>query len=289
MHSGFLPSSQRVLVMSLTNSTESVKKRDEESALDQSERQDVLYDFLYKDSGRIASYYAQLFRGRLAQLEETDSERTAKDKTAKVSIHVASGDVKSISEIQSATKRIIDPHDVITTDVLSSLMSEGRINTNISTSPHGSLVIIQGTLVFVDKYMIELAAVAFEIASKSSKKPKTQEERLQMQGLQMIKAVFSRLDLPSAFLLRANDGVQVAGTIKESGMEEPISTYYFKHGTAGLSDVYMIGIKEVPSLSFKLPDTQLLGAGQQAAQALSDMLFPPEAIRVTPIALFRKL
>lgn len=51
----------------------------------------------------------------------------------------------------------------------------------------------------------------------------------------------------------------------------------------------MIGIKEVPSPSFTLPDTVLLGAAQQAAQGLSDMLFPSLAIKVTPIALFRKL
>ena len=54
-------------------------------------------------------------------------------------------------------------------------------------------------------------------------------------------------------------------------------------------NVYLIGIKEVPSSTFTFPNTQLIGAGQQAAQALSDMLFPPEAIRVTPLALFRKL
>lgn len=137
--------------------------------------------------------------------------------------------------------------------------------------------------------MLELAAAAFEITMGSGKKAKTPEEKIMAQGFRLIKTAFSKIDLPSAFLLRTIDGVQVAGTIKESGMEEPISTYYFKHGTAGLSDVFMVGIKEVPSLSFTLPDTQMLGAAQVAAQALSDMLFPSEAIRVTPLALFRKL
>jgi hypothetical protein len=35
------------------------------------ERPDALYDFLYKDIGRIASYYAQVFRGRLTGVEES--------------------------------------------------------------------------------------------------------------------------------------------------------------------------------------------------------------------------
>jgi hypothetical protein len=95
--------------------------------------------------------------------------------------------------------------------------------------------------------------------------------------------------LPSAFLLHMPSGLQIAGTIKDSGMEEPISGYYFKHGTAGLAEVYVVGIKEVPSGTFSLPQTQLIGAGKQAAQVLSNLLFPTEAIRVTPLALFSKL
>jgi len=40
-------------------------------------------------------------------------------------------------------------------------------------------------------------------------------------------------------------------------MEEPISTYYFKHGVAGLSGVHAIGIKEVPSSAFVLVQPEL--------------------------------
>jgi len=35
------------------------------------EQTGALYDFLYRDSNRIASYYAQLFGGRLSSFEET--------------------------------------------------------------------------------------------------------------------------------------------------------------------------------------------------------------------------
>lgn len=150
-------------------------------------------------------------------------------------------------------------------------------------------MLAKGTLVFVDKYMLEMAVVAVEASVGSLHKAKTQQDKINLQGFKILKSILSKLTLPSAFLLHASDGVQVAGTIKESGMEEPISSYYFKHGAAGLSGVYVIGIKEIPSQSFTLPDTQLLGAFQQGAQGLSDMMFPPEAIRVTPVALFRKL
>jgi hypothetical protein len=60
-----------------------------------------LYDFIYRDSGRIASYYAQIFGGRLSSLEETDSEREVEDKSARLSAAVASGDLKHTREIQT--------------------------------------------------------------------------------------------------------------------------------------------------------------------------------------------
>lgn len=126
------------------------------------------------------------------------------------------------------------------------------------------------------------------LVSADAKKPKHQRDK-NIQSMELLAMFLDALTIPSAFLLQASDGLQIAGTLKETGMEEPISTYYFKHGTAGLSDVYLVGIKEIPSPAFTIPGEQLFGAGQQAAQALCDLLFPKDAIRVTPIAMFRKL
>ena len=42
--------------------------------MEQEEEVVTLYDFLYRDLSRIASYYAQIFHGRLSGLEETDGE-----------------------------------------------------------------------------------------------------------------------------------------------------------------------------------------------------------------------
>jgi len=254
------------------------------------ERPDVLYDFLYKDIGRIASYYAQVFRGRLIGQEESSSDRDVQETVLKGNVAVAAGEFKSVDDIQAVTRRTIDPHDVITTDILTSLV-EGRFVTHdINEATHGTLVLAQGTLVFIERSMLELAAMSIDMAMQSqSGRGGSSQDRISRQTLKFIKDFLSKLVLPSAFVLRMPSGVQIAGTIKDAGMEEPISSYYFKHGAAGLAEVYMIGIKEVPSEAFSLPQTQLIGAGQQAAQALSNFLFPPEAIRVTPLALFRKL
>ncbi len=250
----------------------------------------ALYDFLYKDSNRIASYYAQLFGGRLSSLESSDVQRQETGRDARLDLPLVSGEITTTKEIQSEAKRIVDPHDVITTDVLSRLSTEGYLCSDIAEAAHASPVIVHGTVVFVDRHIVELAALAFDLLiSEEGKKPKAQQDRSSVQFLRLLKNYLTTLPVPSAFMLVTKEGHQVVGTIKDEGMEEPISSYYFKHGTAGLADVYAIGIKETASPSVTLPDTQLIGAGQQAAQALSDMLFPPEAFRITPVALFRRI
>lgn len=160
----------------------------------------------------------------------------------------------------------------------------------VSEALHGRLVLVQGTLVWIERSMPELAVMALDYGmQRQSRKGQSAQSRENKQLIKFIKEFVAKLALPSAFALQMSSGIQVVGTIKDTGMEEPIASYYFKYGTAGLAEVYVIGIKEVPSVAFSLPNTQLIGAGQQAAQALSDLLFPPNAIRVTPLALFRKL
>jgi len=157
--------------------------------------------FLYKDSGRIASYYAQLFGGRLSSLEELAYERNAIDAGTKVNLAVASGDVKSVDEVQSSSKRIIDPHDVITTDVLSFLNEKQYIRDDLNAAPHSSLILTKGTLVFIDRHMVELAAFVFDAAIQEERnKPKSRQDKSAIQVANLIKRFLSKLQLPSAFL-----------------------------------------------------------------------------------------
>jgi hypothetical protein len=48
----------------------------------------------------------------------------------------------------------------------------------------------------------------------------------------MIEGLFHKVPLPSAFVLQTAD-VQLAGTLKDEGMAEPISSYYFATGLTG--------------------------------------------------------
>jgi hypothetical protein len=135
--------------------------------MEPAERPDALYDFLYKDTGRIASYYAQVFRGRLTILEESSSDRSVQEILVKGTVAVAGGELKSIGDLQSATRRTIDPHDVITTDILASLVEQGFVANHVDEAPHGHLVLAQGTLVLIERSMVELAAMTVDMAMQT--------------------------------------------------------------------------------------------------------------------------
>ena len=109
---------------------------------------------------------------------------------------------------------------MIITDVLSFLAKNERISDNIANAPHGALVKALGTLLFVDRYMLETAVLAMDIASASQPKQKHQRGQGITSGFAVVKKLLSKIDLPSSFLLQMGGNIQIAGTIKESGMEE---------------------------------------------------------------------
>jgi hypothetical protein len=258
--------------------------------MEQDARTDVLYDFLYRDSSRITSYYAQIFGGLQRSFEQTELERNTKDRGGKLDLQVAGVDLRSVKENLRSETSTFDPHDIITTDVLSQLRTDGRFNTDVENAPHGSLFISQGTLLLIDRSMLDLAvAVLKSQAEESTRVARTPAQKTAARSEKQVAQLMASIDLPSGFLLRTPQGVNIVGTLKESGMDEPISTYYFKHGTAGLAEVFIAGIKEVPSPSIALPNEQMIGAGQTAAGALKIVMFPPDSITVTPIALFREI
>jgi hypothetical protein len=258
--------------------------------MEQNEPQAELYDFLYKDVSRLSSYYAQIFRGRLVSIEETDSTQDASEENAKLSVKVVEGGLKTTSQILTSLKRVIDPHDIATADVLSHLVESRQANQSLKESKHGELILIKGAIVFIDQLILEGARIAMEHEIDRYKRlPEEEIDSDLLAQHEIGMKLFNKLTMPSAFLLHMEDGALAGGIIKEAGMDEPILSYYVKHGTYGLSDVYLVGIKEQPTSTFTIQADQMFGVAQQVAESLSQLVFPKDTYRVTPIAIFRKL
>lgn len=248
-----------------------------------------LYDFIYRDTNRLNSYYAQLFSGRLISREKSDTNTETQEKGGGISTYVAKGDLKNSKQSQSSAKELIDPHDLATTDTLAELLNSGLASKDVQNAAQGSLVLAEGTVTFIDKYLLELTDAGLEIAIQQEKAKGRDQNKVVVQQYEATRKILPKLILPSAFLFVAKNGLQLVGTIKDNGLEEPISGYYFKHGINGIADIYCLGIKEISTPLIGLSQSPLIIASQLIIEKLSNLLFSANAIRITPVAMFRNL
>lgn len=252
----------------------------------QEEQAAELYDFLYRDSNRLTSYYSQIFQGKLSSLEELDSDTQKVTNKGKLNIQVASGELEKTDEVLTSSKRIIDPHDLIATDVLSYLVSDQYIHTDYLNAPNGSIVLIKGTLLFIDKNLIASTASIFT-SMVENKMVEVDDPNVAI-GVEVLKSMLRDVPFPPLYVLETEEGIVATGTVKELGMEEPVSTHYFKYGNSGLPDVYLIGLKEIAIEPQPSSVSEFMNGMQMVTQMLTTLLFPVTSIKTTPLALFRK-
>ena len=249
-----------------------------------------LYDFLYKDVTKISSFYAQLFKGNLLQIERTYSEKSSDSKSLKADIKLIGGEKKSIEELIEIKKETVAPHDMATTDVLAYFVENDYIK-DFETASNGDLVILQGAINFIDKNILETAMLSLDVVKdlvQSSFPVVSKTQKGQMQKiLKMSTDMLKKAPFNSLYFLTSNE-IVISGTIKEQYLDEPISSYYLKHGSSNLPDVYVVGIKEIPGTESSFSNDSLIGFSQTLSKAINQLVFPSETIKVTPLAIFRK-
>ena len=259
-----------------------------------------LYDFLYRDQNRLASYYAQVFAGRLSLTEETDQKRSGHRTSGKGGIHIVEGTYQYENDATSSVKRVVDPHDLNTIGILSYLSENGMIASDIAEAGNGDMVRCRGTLILIDgltnRDMLAMAAASNpslnppqKYLSKNSPEKAAYEEH--MFQAKLVKDWLSNARLPSGFVLANEQSHLLCGTLHDEGMAEPIHSYYFKHGKRGLNDVYIIGIKEDYDTVFPFLEegNSVFDASGGFISAMEDLMFPTDGIRVTPLVMFRIL
>ncbi len=259
----------------------------------QDEHPAELYDFLYRDTNRLASYYAQIFRGKLSILEESDSEKHSTDKDIKGNLQVVSGGVKLGDESQVSAKRVYDPHDIITTDVLSYLTENNYVYRNYEECPNGGITLLKGTLFFADSRIMASLVASLDTYSEGNKETVSEiaghlVDLKEMFGMRAYHNLIKDMSFPPIYYLETENGL-IGGTVKPDGMEEPVSTYVFKYGGLGLPDVYLLGIKEVSALLINNSLSELVNVMWDVAENLESAILPDDSERITPLALFRKI
>jgi hypothetical protein len=250
----------------------------------------VLYDFLYKDNERIASYYAQLFQGRTISTETTTANREGTDRVGKGNAWAISGELKFVKEKVETLKEIQDPHDKATVEVLSYFADYDFLYHDIESAPHGGLVLVRGQVHMIDGSLLKIMSkMAEKMVEAETLKPIEEQNIEQILNLQVVLEVLPFIDLPSALVCNEEGGNVVCGTLKNSGTQEPVIHYNIKHGVGGLNGVYLLGIKEETFTEEVGEVSNMLGLTRVMADALTQLMFPPNSYRMTPLALFRVL
>lgn len=254
----------------------------------------LLYDFLYRDPVRVASYYAQLFGGHLMAQENTSQKRTTTDKSGGLMAGIAKGDYRSSQEGTDGTKDTIAPHDTIVCDLLVRMAEQGRVGEAATARP-GSIVRATGTLSLVDGSGIR-AAMAGVTAMLSAQQPRVNREHRRAKGnnnpppnesdIAPGIAGLSQLTFPSLFLLQSSE-LMYYGTVKDVGLDEPVIAFLFKHGEQGLPGVTVLGVKEGSEPFPSFSDESLLGPSRSIMGTVSRMMIPPDGTAITPLVIYR--
>jgi hypothetical protein len=246
-----------------------------------------LFDFLYRDPRRIESLYAQFFEGLFMSLQKKSAVTYGDEKRAKLSAAVAEGGLGVTRGTLEERSETFQPHDNVLLDLLSRLRSESWIAEDYKVATQGRFVLVEGTIFFADRYLLSLAEMGLELAMRDAK-TKGGAGKADVRMYEMIRKLIPKMSLASSFYLLTETGDVVTGTIKEEGLDEPISAYYFKHGAGGIARVQVLGIKEqVGSSSASWGSAPFFEGIRQAVGAMRDMFFPADDIRVTPITIFR--
>lgn len=248
-----------------------------------------LYDFLYRDPERIASYYAQIWNGRLLSVEEALTESERPEVTAKGSLKMVSLEAKAVAEEQFARKRTVDMHDAATVDLLLRLTAQRAE----STRGLGSIKVCSGTCFFLDRNIWTLADPKVDMHDIVMREPDddspvrirkiSQEDK----RAQAIKPILTDIEIPLGFVLAMESGSAICGSIKESGLDQPISSMLFRAGPKGLANTFVVGLIE--DFEFKrVSESPVHAAQDQITSLISSILFPVEATRMIPLAIYRK-
>jgi hypothetical protein len=104
-----------------------------------------------------------------------------------------------------------------------------------------------------------------------------------------MKSLIAAIEMPSGFVLNVDQNTSICGPIRESGLDQPISSILFRAGSMGLSNTYVIGLVEELASPIENAFSPIHEAQSQMANSFFPMLLPPTAIRMVPLAIYRKI
>ena len=248
-----------------------------------------LVDFIYRDLNRLHSFYAQLFRGRLLAYDSGTGTKTQKSVKIAGNAGVAAGSAETTSGSEKFYKETFDPHDFALVEAIVRLQEANLVAADAELAQHGELILVQGSVVFIDRHVLKFGKIGIQAAiAEEQSKPRKSQNASSLATMGALVKTIDEIELPSLFVLESGNA-SYGGAIKESGLEEPISSYYYRYGGRALPEIYLLGLKELPVTPRAHSGDGLFATLGEGLNLIQGLGLPPEAVRVTPIALFRKV
>lgn len=273
-----------------------------------------LYDLLYVDTRRIASYVAQLDpNGTLTGIKLTSSISSGRSAEGKINVAVASGEVHATGSAAEGIERQFDPLWAIPIAAMNRLDELGFIHRGLSSASIGSLVLVTGKVGLINVHMLRdmwpligrlietTRADADPQESHRNRHERRAAEKRSSASAASKKTPFGPMaelvsHLPHALelSLTAEDG-NVWCTLKHDYMLTSAEDIALKHGATLAGTWHMLGILDAHPGPIEEAAEQPEGSSISQAMASLTLIVrqqmgrPESAHGMTPLMLFRAL
>lgn len=248
-----------------------------------------LFNFLYRDQDALNSYYAQAFDGVVKSVQQGNSKTTSKVHKS-TPLGIVSPILKYSHERQKLMSETdtqsIDPHDIITLDVLQWLEDSKFIKHDISLITEASFLKITGDVLFIDQNLLTLSMSEglkmFQNGVLPFDLPEVAKPFLEA----AVNVVRQTIIEPSVLL--AKDDIVLLGEIKSTYLSNRIANRYMTTGGRYLTSVTMIGLV-TGDISYTAPEGSVLASFTQLADSLADMFSLHATHTIQPLVIYQEL
>ena len=278
---------------------------------------EYLYDFLYVDGSRLATYMAQVDpNGILTGIKTTSSGSTTVSGSGTLSAVVVSGGMTGTDTVVEGAERQFDPIHTIPIAVLNRLDELGFIHKTVDGTPLGSLILVKGycriaNIGMVKEMWPEIAKIIRQ-KDKEQKQSQTTENRHARRSQAAQKRVEAGEEepdligilknLPHAVMLHmacdiASGAALLWSTLKTGSLLTSAEEISLKYGSALAGEWYALGVldcgpdnggfaKAWQQVPCNVLPTVIMGLAEMVRRQMGR---PDEWNGMTPLMIFRKI
>lgn len=255
-----------------------------------------LYDVLYADEDKIASYYAQIFRGLLKSTKLTESETSGTSGDIGLHAAVMTGKTAHQALASHSLENTITPHDIAVIDTIVRLREAGYVHNSLGGAKPGHIFLCEASFSLFDSNMLFefLNEAPDQILLDDQEQRNNKQKKEYIQTIRKLGAmVFKMVPMGLVFKAFTSDDHCAWGTMKRDFLREPPASLLLKHGFDLHGQWYLFGIADVVSPG-SIDRTKewgpVLGPFRTMGKPIQEMLGrTPQDLGITPIAIFREL